>query len=68
MIGDGKTDQQTDAHTHKTHTHTHRYFYLNTFLDCGNDVESKIIKKSKSDFLTFAILPSLLMSLEIKNL
>ena len=32
-IGDGHTD---------THSHT---FFLKQFLDCGSDVESKIIKK-----------------------
>ena len=57
-----QTDTDTDTHTH-THTHT----YTHTFLDSGSDVESKIIKKSKSNFLTIAILPSLLMSLESKN-
>ena len=56
-MGDGQTDR---------HTHTHTFF-LNTFLDSGSDVESKIIKKSKSNFLTIAILPPLLMSLESKN-
>ena len=36
------TVSQTDTHTH-THTHT--------FLDCGSDVESKIMKKkSKANF------------------
>ena len=53
MIGDGQTD-----------TRTH---FLSTFLECGSDVESKIIKKSKSKCFTIAILPSLLMSLESKN-
>ena len=50
-----------------TDRQTHRHFFSNTFLDCGSDVEPKIIKKSKSNFLTIAILPSLLMSLESKN-
>ena len=44
---DGHTDRQTDRHTHT--------FFLKTFLDCGSDVESKIIKKSKTNFLTIAI-------------
>ena len=68
-IGLGSTigDGQTDTHTH-THTHTHKHtqtFFLKRILDCGSDVESKNhLKKSKSTFLTIAILPSLLMSLE----
>ena len=53
-IGDGQTDRQTQTQTH-------------TFLNCGSDVEPKIIEKSKSNFLTIAILPSLLMSLESKK-
>ena len=59
-IGDGHT--HTNTHTH---THTHKFF-LKHILDCGSDVESKVIKKSKSNFLTIAILPLLLMSLESK--
>ena len=57
-LGDDHTDRQTDR---QTHTHKH------TFLDCGSDVEWKIIKKSKSNFLTIEILPSLLMSLKSKH-
>ena len=51
MFGDGHTD----------------IFSKILFLGCGSDVESKFNKKSKSNFLTIAILPSLLMSLESKN-
>ena len=66
-FGDGQTDRQTDRQIDgQTHTHTHTHTHTNTFLDCGSDVEPKIIKKSKSYFLTIAILPSLLMSLESK--
>ena len=54
-FGDGHTDRQT---------HTHIHFFWNTFVDCGSDVECKIMKKLKSNFFTIAILPSLLMSLE----
>ena len=36
-IGDGQTDR---------HTHTHRHFFWNTCLDCGSDVEAKMIKKN----------------------
>ena len=64
-ISNRQTDRQTDRHTH---THTHTDILSKThFLDYGSDVERKIIKKSKSNFLTIAILPSLLMSLESKN-
>ena len=42
-------------------------FFQNTFLECGNDIDSKTIKKPKSNFLRIAILPSLLMSPESKN-
>ena len=49
-----------DQNFTQTHTHTHTHTHTQTFL------ESKIIKKSKSSFLTIAILPSLLMSLESK--
>ena len=49
------------------HTYTNTHLFYNTFLDSGSDVGSKIIKKSKSNFLTIAILPSLLMSLESKK-
>ena len=45
-IGDGLTDRQR-----QTHTHT---FFLKHLSDCGSDVESKTIKKSKSNFLTIA--------------
>ena len=53
-FGDGHTDRQTnrqtDRHTH-THTHTHTYIFSKThFLDCGSDVESKIIKKIEVEF------------------
>ena len=51
MFGDCHTDthMQTDRHTH---------FFYNTFIECGSDIGSKFIKKSKSNFLTIAILPS----------
>ena len=60
-VGLGSTiaEGQTDRHTHT--------FFLKHILDCGCDVEWKIIKKSKSKILTVAILPSLLMSLESKS-
>ena len=51
-----------------THTHTHTHFFLKHVSDCGSDVKSKNRKKSKSNFLTIAILPSLLMSLESKKI
>ena len=55
-IGNGQTD-------------THIHIFLKHILDSGSDVESKIITKSKSNFLTIAIpvLPSLLMLLESKR-
>ena len=37
------------------------------YLGCGIDVQSKFVKKWKSNFLTIAILPSFLMSLVSKN-
>ena len=62
------TDTHTQTHTHRhTHRHTHtqtQTFFKNNFLECGSVIESKTIKKLKSNFLTIAILSSLLMSLE----
>ena len=58
------THTQYVIYDRHTHTHTHTIFYETLFLECGSDIESKIIKKSKSNFLTIAILPSLLISLE----
>ena len=55
-VGDGHTDR-----------HRHTDIFLKHILDCGSDVESKIIKKIEVDFFTIPILPSLLMSLESKN-
>ena len=51
----------------QTHTHTHTHIFSKTFFDCGSDVQSKIIKKYKSNFLTIAVLPLLFMSLESKK-
>ena len=47
-IGLGSTIGDGHTHTH-THTHTHRHLFLNTFLDCGSDVETKI-KKVEVEF------------------
>ena len=63
MIGDGQTDRQTHTHTH-THTQT---FFLKHIFRLWEWCRIKNYKKSKSNFLTIAILPSLLMSLESKN-
>ena len=61
-----QTDRQTDRQTHThTHTHTHRHFFLKHIFRLWEWCRTKDHKKkSKSNFLTIAILPSLLMSLE----
>ena len=58
MIGDDQTDR---------HTHTHTHIFLNHIFRLWEWCSTKNHKKSKSNFLTIAILPSLLMSLESKN-
>ena len=55
------------SHTH-THTHTHTQpFFLKHIFRLWECRRIKNHKKSKSNFLTIAILSSLLMSLESKN-
>ena len=70
---DGRTDRQTDRQTHThththTQTHTHTHFFLKHIFRLWEWCRIKNnTKKSKSNFLTIAILPSLLMSLESKT-
>ena len=54
-----RTDRQTDTHT--------RTFFLKHIFRLWEWCRIKNHKKSKSSFLTIAILPSLLMSLESKK-
>ena len=56
MFGDSQSVSQTDTHT----------FFLKQFFGIWEWCRIKIHKKSKSNFLMIAILPSLLMLLESK--
>ena len=65
-FGDDHTDRQ-HTHTH-THTHTQTFFLKHIFRLWEWCRMENHKKKSKSKILTIAILPSLLMSLESKNI
>ena len=69
MLGGAKTvHRHTHTHTHtqtQRQTHTETDTHTDTFLGYGVIRNRK--KKSKLNFFKIAILPSLVMSLEIKN-
>ena len=62
-IGDGQTDTHTHTHTHtRAHTQTQtQTFFLKHIFRLWEWCRTKNHKKSKSNFLTIARLPSLLM-------